>query len=113
MSVSAIAIRETKNAQLIFCENMIEAEILFFTCYGAMTFWALMICLYLLLRRNNVFATDITSSLRLRRWMATKHWTAAFSFATVEYDHGLHGNDNAFKVNFDLAVPQIRIYYTF
>ena len=37
---------------------MIEAEILFFTCYGAMTFWALMSCLYLLLRRNNVFATD-------------------------------------------------------
>ena len=24
-----------------------------------MTFWALMGCLYLLLRRNNVFATDI------------------------------------------------------
>ena len=46
-------------------------------------------------------------------WMATKHWTAAFCFATVGYDHGLYGNDNAFKVNFDLAVPQIRIYYTF
>ncbi len=46
-------------------------------------------------------------------WMATKHWTAAFSFSTVQYDHGLYGNDNAFKLNFDLAVPQIRIYYTF
>ena len=46
-------------------------------------------------------------------WMATKHWTAAFCFATVGYDHGLYGNDNAFKVNFDLGVPQIRIYYTF
>ena len=79
MSVSAIAIRETKNAQLIFCENMIEAEILFFTCYGAMTFWALMSCLYLLLRRNNVFATDITSSLRLRRWMAATCASVAVS----------------------------------
>ena len=58
---------------------MIEAEILFFTCYGAMTFWALMICLYLLLRRNNVFATDITSSLRLRRWMAAACASVAVS----------------------------------
>ena len=46
-------------------------------------------------------------------WLPTKHWTAAFSFATVRYDHGLYGNDNAFNVNFDLGVPQIRIYYTF
>ena len=58
---------------------MIEAEILFFTCYGAMTFWALMSCLYLLLRRNNVFATDITSSLRLRRWMAASCASVAVS----------------------------------
>ena len=58
---------------------MIEAEILFFTCYGAMTFWALMSCLYLLLRRNNVFATDITSSLRLRRWMAATCASVAVS----------------------------------
>ncbi|MBR6826660.1 MAG: hypothetical protein IKM76_00660 [Prevotella sp.] len=58
---------------------MIEAEILFFTCYGAMTFWALMSCLYLLLRRNNVFATDITSSLRLRRWMAASCASLAVS----------------------------------
>ena len=58
---------------------MTEAEILFFTCYGAMTFWALMSCLYLLLRRNNVFATDITSSLRLRRWMAASCASVAVS----------------------------------
>ena len=44
-----------------------------------MTFWALMICLYLLLRRNNVFATDITSSLRLRRWMAATCASVAVS----------------------------------
>ena len=80
MSVSAIAIRETKNAQLIFCENMIEAEILFFTCYGAMTFWALMSCLYLLFRRANAIAPDVTSSVRLRRW------TAAF-FAAIALCH--------------------------
>ena len=58
---------------------MTEAEILFFTCYGAMTFWALMSCLYLLLRRNNAFATDITSSLRLRRWMAASCASVAVS----------------------------------
>ena len=40
-----------------------------------MTFWALMG----LLRRNNVFATDITSSLRLRRWMAATCASVAVS----------------------------------
>ncbi len=38
-----------------------------------------MSCLYLLLRRNNVFTTDITSSLRLRRWMAASCASVAVS----------------------------------
>ena len=118
MSVSAIAIRETKNAQLIFCENMIEAEILFFTCYGAMTFWALMGCLYLLLRRNNVFATDITSSLRLRRWMAASCASVAVSHVwwMLLYYGQADGSDPAGRILLcrvlDVLFHLSVIYYT-
>ncbi len=45
-------------------------NILFLMCYGGMTLWSFMCSLYLLLRRNNAFATDVTPSPRLRRWMA-------------------------------------------
>ena len=46
-------------------------------------------------------------------WMATKHWTAAFRFGFVGYDHGYYGADNGFFMNCDLAAPQIRLYYNF
>lgn len=46
-------------------------------------------------------------------WLPTKHWTAAFSFGTARYNHGLYGPDNGFNLNFDLAAPHIRLYYNF
>ena len=46
-------------------------------------------------------------------WMATEHWTAAFRFGFMGYDHGYYGGDNGFYMNCDLAAPQIRLYYNF
>lgn len=45
-------------------------------------------------------------------WMATEHWTAAFRFGKVGYDHNFYGTDG-FLMNCDLAAPQIRLYYNF
>lgn len=45
-------------------------------------------------------------------WMATKHWTAAFRFGKVGYDHNYYGT-NGLLMNCDLASPQIRLYYNF
>ncbi|MBQ3738817.1 MAG: hypothetical protein II862_07545 [Bacteroidales bacterium] len=45
-------------------------------------------------------------------WMATDHWTAAFRFGKVGYDHNFYGTDG-FLLNCDLATPQIRLYYNF
>ena len=46
-------------------------------------------------------------------WMATEHWTAAFRFGFLGYDHGYFGDGNGFFMNCDLAAPQIRLYYNF
>ena len=45
-------------------------------------------------------------------WMATQHWTAAFRFGKVGYDHNFYGTDG-FLLGADLAAPQIRLYYNF
>lgn len=45
-------------------------------------------------------------------WMATDHWTAAFRFGKVGYDHNFYGTDG-FLLDGDLAAPQIRLYYNF
>ena len=45
-------------------------------------------------------------------WMATEHWTAAFRFGKVGYDHNFYGTDG-FMMDCDLAAPQIRLYYNF
>ena len=45
-------------------------------------------------------------------WMATDHWTAAFRFGKIGYDHNFYGTDG-FLLAGDLAAPQIRLYYNF
>ena len=55
-------------------------EMLFFMLYGGAMAIDTFACLYLLLRRGNVFAPDVTSPLRLR------HWTAVF-FASLALGH--------------------------
>ena len=46
-------------------------------------------------------------------WMATEHWTAAFRFGFLGYDHSFYGADNGFFLNCELVAPQIRLYYNF
>ena len=61
-------------------EHLIQENILFFMFYAAVAMMALMACCYLLLRKGNAFAADITSPVCLRRW------TAAF-FACIALGH--------------------------
>ena len=44
--------------------------IYFMMLYGGVTLLAVVACMYLLFRQRNVFADDVKSSLRLRRWTA-------------------------------------------
>jgi len=67
--------------------------ILFLTLYGGVTLIAIFDCCYLLLRRNNAFATDIKSPMRLRRWtalffaaMATSHVWWLFLYPSYPID---------------------------
>ena len=52
-------------------------DMFFMMLYGGAAFFALLACLYLLLRHGNAFADDVRSSLILRRW------TAAFMAGVV------------------------------
>jgi hypothetical protein len=46
-------------------------------------------------------------------WMATKHWTAAFRFAFMQYDHGFYHGDNGFYLDCAAVAPQFGLYYNF
>ncbi len=62
---------------------MFEQQVLEHLLYvvgGAVAALSLVACCYLLFRRSNAFAPDVTSSVRLRRWTAT-------FFATVTLCH--------------------------
>ena len=64
-------------------KNMFEQQVLehlLYVVYGAVAALSLVACCYLLFRRSNAFAPDVTSSVRLRRWTAT-------FFATVTLCH--------------------------
>ena len=54
----------------MFSEQIATGLILFFILYGITAVVPLMAAVYLLLRRGNAFAPDVTPSLRLRRWAA-------------------------------------------
>ena len=60
--------------------DQIREDIFFILFYGGVTAMALMASCYLLFRRANAIAPDITSPIRLRRW------TAAF-FAAITLCH--------------------------
>ena len=57
-----------------------QEDILYLIFYGAATMLSLTACCYLLLRRSNAIAPDVTSPVHLRRW------TAAF-FASITLSH--------------------------
>ena len=61
----------------MFIENISTEVALYLILYGAMGMAGGIIAVYLLLRRGNAFAKDVTPPLRLRRW------AAAFYAATM------------------------------
>lgn len=60
--------------------DQIREDLFFILFYGGVTMMALMASCYLLLRDGNAFVADVTSPLRLRRWVA------AF-FASIALNH--------------------------
>ena len=60
--------------------DQIREDTLYIMLYAGVTVMAMIACCYLLFRRGNAFAPDITTPLRLRRW------TAAF-FASATLSH--------------------------
>ena len=54
----------------MFSEQISSGMILFFILYGITGVVPLLAAIYLLLRRGNAFAPDVTPPLRLRRWAA-------------------------------------------
>lgn len=55
----------------MFFENISSQVILFFILYGITGVVPLIAAVYLLLRRGNAFAADVTPPMRLRRWAAS------------------------------------------
>jgi len=52
-------------------DHQTQGEFFYAMLYGAVAMMSLMACCYLLFRRSNAVAPDVTSSVRLRRWTAT------------------------------------------
>ena len=46
-------------------------------------------------------------------WMATEHWTAAFRFAFLQYDHGMYPDVNGVYLDFKTVAPSFGLYYNF
>ena len=61
----------------MFSEHISAEVILFFILYGITGVVPLIAAVYLLLRRGNAFASDVTPPLRLRRWAASFFAVAA------------------------------------
>ena len=53
--------------------------IAFFMLYGAAAVLVFIACIYLLLRRGNAFAADVTTAVRLRRWVVAFYAMAFLS----------------------------------
>ena len=61
-------------------EQEFQGDILYMMLYAVVAALNLVACCYLLFRRGNAFAPDITSPMRLRRWTA-----AFFAFMTLSH----------------------------
>ena len=46
-------------------------------------------------------------------WMATEHWTAAFRFAFLGYNHSDFYGEQGFRMSFATAAPGFGLYYNF
>ena len=65
--------------------DQIQGDTLFIILYSVVTAMAMMASCYLLFRRGNAFAPDITTPTRLRRW-------AAAFLAAYALDHMVYAN---------------------
>ena len=64
-------------------EQRILEDILFYMLYAGVTVLCIIACVYLLFRRGNAFASDVTPPGRLRRW--TIAFMASMAFSHVWY----------------------------
>ena len=60
-------------------EEHIREDVLFCMLYAAVAMMSVIACCYLLFRRGNAFAPNVTSPVRLRRWTAILFGAMAFS----------------------------------
>ena len=78
----------------MFFEHISTGVILFFILYGITGVVPLMAAVYLLLRRGNAFAPDITPPLRLRRWAVSFFTVAALGhvwwFLFYNFSNDIH-----------------------
>ena len=78
----------------MFIEHISTEVILFFILYGITGVVPLVAAVYLLLRRGNAFAPDVTPPVRLRRWAASFFAVAALGhvwwFLFLIYSSDLH-----------------------
>ena len=63
--------------------DQIREDTLFIMLYAAVTMLSLIACFYLLFRRSNAIAPDVTPPIRLRRWTAA--FFAAFTLNHIWY----------------------------
>jgi len=61
-------------------EQDIRGDLLYLMVYAGVTVLSLIACCYLLFRRANAIAPDVTPPLRLRRWAA-----ALMAFSTLSH----------------------------
>lgn len=59
---------------------------------------------------NNGWAISLRPGVA---WMATEHWTAAFRFAFLQYDHGMYHLENGVFLDCATVAPQFGLYYNF
>ena len=80
--------------ETMFIEHISTEVILFFILYGITGVVPLVAAVYLLLRRGNAFAPDVTPPVRLRRWAASFFAVAALGhvwwFLFLIYSSDLH-----------------------
>lgn len=82
----------------MFLEQTTSEIILFFILYGMTGMTALIAAVYLLFRRGNAFAADVTPPVRLRRWAASFFAMSALShvwwFLLLTRSEDLHTVDD-------------------
>ena len=74
----------------MYDQQQVFSDSLYLIVYGGAMILALIGCIYLLFRRSNAFAPEVTPPLRLRRWVVTSFVVMLLShlwwYVLVKYD---------------------------